>query len=208
VVEAAADRGQPVTGAIHALAIWSASCTRYCSKPGLTPGRLELEITEGVLIEDFDRGLAPADSSMRNSPLPKSSIEIRSRAPFSASQQRQAAIEILDQHAFGDFQLEPARREAGFEQYRVHGVLTRSPCMNCAGDRLTAILQRLRPRRGLPAGFAQDPFTHFDDQAAFFRERDEVAGGTKPRIGWSHRASASKPMTSLQATVWPEAACG
>jgi len=25
---------------------------------GLTPGRLELEITEGVLIEDFDRGLA------------------------------------------------------------------------------------------------------------------------------------------------------
>src|SRR4030088_1728361 len=36
-------------------------------------------------------------------------------------------------------------------------------------------LQRLRPRRGLPAGFAQNPFTHFDDQAAFFRERDEIA---------------------------------
>jgi len=35
-----------------------ASCTRYFSKTGLSPGRLELEITEGVLIEDFDRGLA------------------------------------------------------------------------------------------------------------------------------------------------------
>ena len=39
-------------------ATWSASCTRSCSRPGLAPGRLELEITEGVLIEDFDRGLA------------------------------------------------------------------------------------------------------------------------------------------------------
>src|SRR6266478_9483836 len=34
-------------------------------------------------------------------------------------QQRQTAIEILDQHAFSDFQLKPARRETGFEKYRM-----------------------------------------------------------------------------------------
>jgi diguanylate cyclase (GGDEF)-like protein/PAS domain S-box-containing protein len=37
-----------VVGLVHSILI----------ETGLTPGRLELEITEGVLIEDFDRGLA------------------------------------------------------------------------------------------------------------------------------------------------------
>jgi EAL domain-containing protein (putative c-di-GMP-specific phosphodiesterase class I) len=37
-----------VVGLVHSILL----------ETGLTPGRLELEITEGVLIEDFDRGLA------------------------------------------------------------------------------------------------------------------------------------------------------
>ena len=37
-----------VVGLVHSILI----------ETGLAPGRLELEITEGVLIEDFDRGLA------------------------------------------------------------------------------------------------------------------------------------------------------
>ena len=37
-------------------------------------------------------------------------------------------------------------------------------------------LQRDRPGRRLAAGLAQDPFAHLDDQAAFFRDRDEVGG--------------------------------
>ena len=40
-------------------------------------------------------------------------------------------------------------------------------------------LQRLRPRRRLAAGLAQNPFAHFDDQAAFFRQRNEIAGRDK-----------------------------
>ena len=37
-------------------------------------------------------------------------------------------------------------------------------------------LHRHLPRRGLLAGLAQDPFAHLDDQAAFFRKRNEFAG--------------------------------
>jgi predicted signal transduction protein with EAL and GGDEF domain len=56
--KAAADRRQPVAAHSSCTAIWSAWCTRSCSKPAWRPDRLELEITEGVLIEDFDRGLS------------------------------------------------------------------------------------------------------------------------------------------------------
>src|SRR3954447_8261220 len=35
-------------------------------------------------------------------------------------QQREATIEIVDQHALGDLQFEPARRESGLEQDRMH----------------------------------------------------------------------------------------
>ena len=58
LAEAAADRGQSVAGAVPATAIWSALVHSILLETGLAPGRLELEITEGVLIEDFDRGLA------------------------------------------------------------------------------------------------------------------------------------------------------
>ena len=37
-------------------------------------------------------------------------------------QQREAAVEILDQYAFGDFELEAAGRQAGFQQDRMHQV--------------------------------------------------------------------------------------
>ena len=40
------------------MATWSACVHSILLETGLAPGRLELEITEGVLIEDFDRGLA------------------------------------------------------------------------------------------------------------------------------------------------------
>src|SRR6202158_5438778 len=43
-----AGRLHPVGGFVHSILL----------ETGLAPGRLELEITEGVLIEDFDRGLA------------------------------------------------------------------------------------------------------------------------------------------------------
>src|ERR1700676_1364710 len=36
-----------------------------------------------------------------------------------ASQDREAAREILDQHALGDFKFQPARRKAGFQQHRM-----------------------------------------------------------------------------------------
>ena len=37
-------------------------------------------------------------------------------------------------------------------------------------------LERLRPRRRLAAGLAQDPFADRDDEAALLGERNEVAG--------------------------------
>ena len=61
--------------------------------------------------------------------------------------------------------------------------------MNCAGDRLTAICSGAAQERRLAAGFAQDPLAHFDDQAALFGERNEIAG----RHETAHRMHASAP---------------
>ena len=58
LAEAAADRGQPVAGPVPS----RRSCRRWCItillETGLPPSRLELEITEGVLIGDFARALS------------------------------------------------------------------------------------------------------------------------------------------------------
>jgi hypothetical protein len=66
------------------------------------------------------------------------------------------------------------RREAGFEKNRMHQA-DQIAVHELRRRQVDRDLQRDRPRSGLPAGFAQDPFTHLDDQAAFFRERDEIA---------------------------------
>ena len=58
LAQAAADRHQPVAGAVPPRRSRRASCIRCCSKPGLPPSRLELEITEGVLIDDFSRAVS------------------------------------------------------------------------------------------------------------------------------------------------------
>ena len=91
------------------------------------------------------------------------------------SQQRQAALEILDQHAFGDFQFQPARREAGFEKYGMHEA-DEIAVHELRRRQVDSDLQRHRPGGRLLAGFAQYPFAHLDDQAAFFRERNEIPG--------------------------------
>ena len=80
--------------------------------------------------------------------------------------------------------------------------------MNCAGDRLTAIC----------SGAAQEAASrqasrNIHSPISTIRPLSSAIGmkspgDTKPRTGCSQRASASKPITSLSATVAPDAACG
>ena len=73
------------------------------------------------------------------------------------------------------FELKPPRGETGFQQNRMdkaHQIAVHE----LRRRQIDRDLQRYRPRRSLPAGLAQDPFAHLDDQTAFFREGDKIAG--------------------------------
>ena len=51
-------RGQPVAGAVPAVAICWTPCADGAGRSGLAPNRLELEITESVLLQNSDDRLA------------------------------------------------------------------------------------------------------------------------------------------------------
>ena len=93
-----------------------------------------------------------------------------------------AARKIADQHAFGDFNLQPVRGKAGFQQNLMD---QRRQIAMAKLDRrdIDSDTQRLRPRRCFAAGFAQDPFAERDDFSALLGQRDELAGDTVPRVG-------------------------
>ena len=54
----AASWPRPLHRSSSVMVIWPASCKSVLADTGLAPGRLELEITEGVLINDQTRALA------------------------------------------------------------------------------------------------------------------------------------------------------
>ena len=80
--------------------------------------------------------------------------------------------------------------------------------MNCAGDRLTAICsgtgQEAASRQA--SRRIQTPISTIRPLSS--ASGMNSPGETKPRTGCIQRASASKPMILLAATVGPDAACG
>ena len=60
-----AGRGQPLAGAVPEHAIWCATSRQRSPRPGLPPSRLELEITETVLLHDSDATLATSCTQLR-----------------------------------------------------------------------------------------------------------------------------------------------
>ena len=99
------------------------------------------------------------------------------RTPSALSRRRieSAAVEILDQHALGDLELQPRRRKAGFQQHRVDQpgkiAVAELDRRQIDGD-----LQRLRPARRLAAGLAEHPFADLHDEPAFLGDRNEGCG--------------------------------
>src|SRR6202043_3492500 len=71
---------------------------------------VDLDLVERKRLQIAQRGIAAAEVVHGNAHAER----------LQPPQQRQTAIEILDQHALGDFQLEPARREAGLQKNRMH----------------------------------------------------------------------------------------
>ena len=160
-------------------------------------GAVDLDLVERERLQIAQRGIAAAEIVHRDAHAER----------LEPAQQRQAALEILDQHAFGDFEFEPVRRQPGFEQDRMHQA-DHVAMHELRRRQVDRDLQRLRPGRGLAAGFAQDPFAHLDDQAAFFRQRNEIAG----RHEAAHRMHPARQRLEadhlLVATVGPAVACG
>ncbi|GCC44573.1 hypothetical protein chiPu_0028521, partial [Chiloscyllium punctatum] len=128
-------------------------------------GAVDLDLVERKRLQIAQRGIAAAEIIHRDAHAER----------LQPAQQRQAAVEILDQHTLGDFELEAIGRQPGLEQDRMDqadevamGELRRR--------QVHRDLHRNRPGGRLAAGFAKDPFAHLDDQAALLRERDEVTG--------------------------------
>ena len=94
-------------------------------------------------------------------------------------QDRDGAREVADQDAFGDFKLETRRRQAGFQQDLMDEA-RQVAVLELHRRQIDGDMQRPRPRCGLAACRAQDPFAERDDQPAFLGERDEGAGRHKP----------------------------
>ncbi len=94
---------------------------------------------------------------------------------FSRRRIATAAVEIADQHAFGDFKFQPRRRQAGFQQNLMHQ-LRQVAVLELHRRQVDGDAQRPRPGRRLAAGGAQNPFAELDDDAALLGQRDEGAG--------------------------------
>ena len=124
---------------------------------------VDLDLVEGKSLQIGQRRIARAEIVHRDAHAER----------FQPPQQRQAAIKVLDQHAFGDFQLQPAGGEAGFQQDRMHHT-DHIAAHELRRRQIDRDLQRHGPGRRFTAGLPQDPFAHLDDQAAFFRKRDEI----------------------------------
>ncbi len=128
-------------------------------------GAVDLDLVERECLEIAQRGVAAAEIIHGDADTER----------LQAAQQCEAAIEILDQHALGDFELEPARCKARLDQDRMDEAnhVTMHELRRRQIDR---DLERLGPGCRLPAGLAQDPLAHLDDEAALLGDRDEFGG--------------------------------
>src|SRR4051812_48490938 len=109
-------------------------------------GPVDLDLVEREGLQIAQRRVAAAEIVHRDTNAER----------LQPTQQRDTAIEVFDQNALGDLELEPARRKSGFEQDRVDQ--RDQVAMDELGRReVDRNLQRLRPGRGLSAGLAQDP---------------------------------------------------
>ena len=95
--------------------------------------------------------------------------------PAQLMQRRQRVGLVLQQHRFGDLEVEPARREAGRGE-RAERDLHQVAALELHRRQIDRDADRLGPARGLRAGGAQHPLAERDDQAGLLGERDELAG--------------------------------
>ena len=136
-----------------------------------------------------------ADSSATNSRCRNRPSRCARRARASSMQHRQRRLGVLQQHRFGDLQLEPVRREAGGASACIT-VATRFGFLNCTGERLTATLDASRPAGRSAQASPQHPFAERHDQAGFLGQRNEIGRRDHAALGWFQRTSASKPTTT------------
>ena len=73
-------------------------------------GAVDLDLVERERLEIAQRGVSAAEIIHGDAHAER----------LQPAQQRETAIKILDQHALGDFELEPAGRKAGLEQDGMH----------------------------------------------------------------------------------------
>ena len=78
---------------------------------------------------------------------------------------------VLQQHRFGDLQLQPARRQAGGRKRGEHG-LDQMPVLELVGREVDGNLDVLGPRGGRGAGLPHRPFAERHDEPGLLGQRE------------------------------------
>jgi hypothetical protein len=86
---------------------------------------------------------------------------------------------VVEQHRFGDLQLEPLRLEPGHGQRRDRH-RDKVAALHLRGRKVDRDLDPVRPACRIAAGLAQHPFADRDDQARFLGDRDELGRQQQP----------------------------
>ena len=94
---------------------------------------------------------------------------------FQAVQGIERAGALLQQHGFGDFELEPPDRQFGGGERALHHS-DQVLAAELRGRQIDRELDVVGPGGGVGAGLAQDPFAERADQPDFLRERNEFVG--------------------------------
>ena len=129
----------------------------------LEEGAVDLDLVERQALQVAEARVAGAEI-----------VERDAHAEIADLVQEQARrARVLEQHRLGDFDLEPARVEAGFAQHLLDR-LDDVAAAELAGRQVDGHAHMVRPRRARPAGLAQHPFAEIDDQAHFLGDGNEL----------------------------------
>ena len=91
-------------------------------------------------------------------------------------------VAVLHQDAFGDFQFQPLRRDAGLRE-RVDDCRNQARTAHLGRRQVDRHAQRFIPLGGVFQSLANNPFAELHDQSRFLGDRDEFIGHHNPALG-------------------------
>ena len=124
---------------------------------------VDLDLVERKAAEIAQAGIAGAEIVHRNADAELAQL----------MQDREIGLGLRQEQRFGDFKLEPQRRQSGMRQRRDHR-LDQIAAAELHRRQIDGDLDVRGPFRRLGAGLAQHPFAERDDQSDILGDRNEV----------------------------------